>query len=409
MDIGQMLNQLFMNSGFAHIYWQQMVMLLISFVLMYLGIVKKFEPLLVVPISFGMMLTNLPATGIMYDAVSSARYQLEMAYLSGNQGAINEALHRLANTTFRDSGLLYNFYSLLQAVILPPLIFLGVGAMTDFGPLLARPSGMLMGGAAQIGIFFAFIAAVATGMFSPLEASSIAIIGGADGPTAIFLTMRLAPHLLGAVAVSAYTYMALIPVIQPPIMNLLTTDKERKVKMSQARKVSKAEKIMFPIAVTIVVVFLLPTTAPLVGMLMLGNLFKECGVVERLSKTAENDLINIVTIILALAVGGTTEGTYFLRPETLAVVVLGLVAFIIATFFGMIMGKIMYVLSGGKINPLIGSAGVSAVPIAARMSQVLGQKYDKSNHLLMHAMAPNVAGVVGSAIAAGFLLAVFGG
>lgn len=372
--------KLFNESGFASLTWQQSLMILISFVLIYLAIKKKFEPLLLLPISFGVLLANLPSTGIM----------------SGP----------LANSS-EPGGLLYYLYQGVKLGIYPSLIFLGIGAMTDFGPLIARPSSLFLGAAAQLGVVTAFIIAIALG-FSPKAAASIGIIGGADGPTAIFLTTRLAPELLPAIAIAAYSYMALIPLIQPPLMKLLTTKKEREVKMDQLREVSRLEKIVFPIVVTVLTVLLLPSVAPLIGMLMMGNLFKESGVVERLSNTAQNALINIVTIFLGTTVGATARADRFLSPETLKIIFLGLAAFAFSTIGGLLLGKLMYFLSGGKINPLIGSAGVSAVPMAARVSQVEGQKANPSNYLLMHAMGPNVAGVIGSAVAAGVLLALFG-
>ncbi|WP_045175801.1 sodium ion-translocating decarboxylase subunit beta [Anaerocellum danielii] len=371
--ITKAISDILITSGFAKITVGQAIMLGISCILMYLAIGKKFEPLLLLPIAFGMMLANLP-----------------LSFLSSHE----------------KGGLVYYLYQGVKLGIYPPLIFLGVGAMTDFGPLIARPSSLFLGAAAQFGIYFAFMVALLIG-FTPQEAASIGIIGGADGPTAIFLTTKLAPHLLGAIAIAAYSYMALIPLIQPPIMRLLTTKEERMVKMEQLREVSKLEKIVFPIAVTIIVSLLLPSVAPLIGMLMLGNLFRECGVVERLSDTAQNALINIITIFLGLSVGATATADRFLNPKTLAIIFLGLLAFIFATVGGVVFGKIMYKLSGGKINPLIGSAGVSAVPMAARVSQVVGQKENPSNFLLMHAMGPNVAGVIGSAVAAGVLLTLF--
>ena len=372
------LKTIWFDSGFAALSWQHLVIIVISCVLIYLAIVKKFEPLLLLTIAFGVLLANLPLSGLMKEEVGS------------------EA-----------GGLLYYLYLGVKKGIYPSLIFLGVGAMTDFGPLISRPSSLFLGAAAQFGIFIAFIIAGLFG-FSPQEASSIGIIGGADGPTAIYTTARLAPHLLSAIAIAAYSYMALIPIIQPPIMRLLTTEKERKVKMEQMREVSKLEKICFPIVVTIFCVLLLPSVAPLIGMLMLGNLFRESGVVERLSDTAQNALMNIVTIFLGVTVGATANAENFLKLETLAIIALGLVAFMFSTVGGLLLGKLMYKLSGGKINPLIGSAGVSAVPMAARVSQVEGQKANPSNFLLMHAMGPNVAGVIGSAVAAGILMALFG-
>ena len=369
------------DSGFAALTWQHCVMIVLSFVLIYLAIAKKFEPLLLLPIAFGMLLANLPVAGLMAEPAE------------GSEGP---------------GGLLYYLYQGVKLGIYPSLIFLGIGAMTDFGPLIARPSSLFMGAGAQFGIAAAFMIALATGLFSPQEAASIGIIGGADGPTAIFLTTRLAPNLLPAIAIAAYSYMALIPMIQPPLMRLLTTKKEREIKMEQLRDVSKLERIIFPIAVTIFCVLLLPSVAPLIGMLMLGNLFRESGVVERLSNTAQNALINIVTIFLGVTVGATANGENFLRLETIGIICLGLVAFMFSTVGGLLIGKLMCWLSGGKINPLIGSAGVSAVPMAARVSQIEGQKANPTNYLLMHAMGPNVAGVIGSAVAAGVLLALFG-
>jgi len=373
------LIKIWQQSGFTAITWESLVMLIIGFTLIYLAIVKKFEPLLLLPIAFGVILANLPLANLMAEPPSS-----------GEPG-----------------GLLYYLYLGVKKGIYPSLIFLGIGAMTDFGPLIARPSSLFMGAGAQFGIAMAFIIAVALG-FTPQEAGSIGIIGGADGPTAIYTTTRLAPHLLAPIAIAAYSYMALIPMIQPPLMRLLTTKKEREIKMEQVREVSKLEKICFPIVVTVFCVWLLPSVAPLIGMLMLGNLFRESGVVERLSNTAQNALINIVTIFLGVTVGATAEGSKFLRLETIKIICLGLVAFAFSTVGGLLIGKVMCVLSGGKINPLIGSAGVSAVPMAARVSQVEGQKANPSNFLLMHAMGPNVAGVIGSAVAAGVLLALFG-
>ncbi len=368
------------DSGFAAITVQQCIMIAVACVLVYLAIVKKFEPLLLLPIAFGVLLANLPLTGLMSAAPEGSK---------------------------DPGGLLYYLYQGVKLGIYPSLIFLGIGAMTDFGPLIARPSSLFMGAGAQFGISIAFIIAIALG-FSPQEAGSIGIIGGADGPTAIYLTTRLAPDLLPAIAIAAYSYMALIPLIQPPLMRLLTTKKEREIKMEQLREVSKLEKIIFPIAVTIFCVLLLPSVAPLIGMLMLGNLFRESGVVERLSNTAQNAMINIVTIFLGTTVGATAVGENFLRPQTLMIIGLGLTAFMFSTVGGLLIGKLMCVITKGKINPLIGSAGVSAVPMAARVSQVEGQKANPTNFLLMHAMGPNVAGVIGSAVAAGVLLALFG-
>ncbi|WP_334297133.1 sodium ion-translocating decarboxylase subunit beta [Anaerocolumna sedimenticola] len=372
------LVKLWEDSGFVALTWQSLVMIFISCVLIYLAIGKKFEPLLLLPIAFGMLLANLPLTGLMAEPASS-----------------KEA-----------GGLLYYLYMGVKKGIYPSLIFLGIGAMTDFGPLIARPSSLLIGAGAQFGIAVAFIIASVMG-FTPQEAASIGIIGGADGPTAIYLTTRLAPHLLASIAVAAYSYMALIPLIQPPLMKLLTTDKERKVKMEQLRSVSKLEKICFPIAVSVICILLLPSVAPLIGMLMLGNLFRESGVVERLSDTVQNALINIVTIFLGVTVGATAVGSEFLRPQTIGIIILGLTAFMFSTIGGLLIGKFMCWVTKGKINPLIGSAGVSAVPMAARVSQVEGQKASPGNYLLMHAMGPNVAGVIGSAVAAGILLSLF--
>ncbi|OQB14325.1 MAG: Glutaconyl-CoA decarboxylase subunit beta [Firmicutes bacterium ADurb.Bin193] len=369
------------DSGFAALTLQQLIMLSIACILIYLAIVKKFEPLLLLPIAFGVLLANLPLAGLMNEAPAGSS---------------------------EPDGLLYYLYLGVKKGVYPSLIFLGIGAMTDFGPLIARPSGLFLGAAAQFGIAVAFIVATAMG-FTPQEAASIGIIGGADGPTAIYLTTRLAPELLPAIAIAAYSYMALIPLIQPPIMRLLTTKKEREVKMEQLRDVSRLERICFPVAVTIFCVLLLPSVAPLIGMLMLGNLFKESGVVERLSETVQNALINIVTIFLGVTVGATAVAERFLKPQILMIIFLGLTAFMFSTVGGLLLGKLMCWLSGGKINPLIGSAGVSAVPMAARVSQIEGQKANPSNYLLMHAMGPNVAGVIGSAVAAGILLALFKG
>ncbi|RBP38466.1 glutaconyl-CoA decarboxylase beta subunit [Garciella nitratireducens DSM 15102] len=372
------------SMGILEITLGQIIMLLISFILLYLAIVKKFEPLLLLPISFGMLLTNLPLAGLSAEPIGTY----------GEDG-------------FQAGGLLYYLYQGVKLGIYPPLIFMGVGAMTDFGPLIANPKSILLGAAAQFGIFFVFIGAILLG-FNGAEAAAIGIIGGADGPTAIYLTSKLAPHLLGPIAVAAYSYMALVPIIQPPIMKVLTTKEERSVVMEQLRPVSKKEKIIFPILVTLLVTLILPSAATLVGMLMLGNLLKESGVTDRLSKTAQNELMNIVTIFLGITVGATATAEAFLRVDTLLILGLGLVAFSFGTAMGVIFGKIMYKLTGGKVNPLIGSAGVSAVPMAARVSQVVGQKENPSNFLLMHAMGPNVAGVIGSAVAAGLLLSIFG-
>lgn len=393
MDILSIFQNLWETSGFYLLFddWRQIVMILVACVLLYLGIVKKFEPLLLVGIAFGALLTNLPGAGLYHP-------ELWDAVIAGTKGY---------GDVLREGGLLDIFYIGVKAGVYPSLIFLGVGAMTDFGPLLANPKSLLLGAAAQLGVYCAFILAVCLGFTGP-EAASIGIIGGADGPTAIFLTTKLAPHLLGAIAIAAYSYMALIPLIQPPIMRLLTTEKERAIKMEQLRTVTKKEKIIFSIVVSIFTILLLPSVAPLIGCLMLGNLFRECGVVDRLSDTAQNALMNTVTIFLSLSVGATTVASRFLTLDTIKIVILGLLAFCFSTAGGILFGKIMCKLSGGKINPLIGSAGVSAVPMAARVSQIEGQKANPANFLLMHAMGPNVAGVIGSAIAAGFLLAVFG-
>lgn len=377
------------SSGLALLTWQNAVMLLVSCVLLYFAIAKKCEPLLLVPIAFGILLANLPGAGIMDDAVG----------LFGGE-AVNASGH------WYDSGVLRIIYAGVKSSVFPCLIFLGIGAMTDFGPLLSNPVSLLLGAAAQLGIYLAFVIAILLG-FTPREAASIGIIGGADGPTAIFLAGKLAAHLLGPIAVAAYSYMALIPFIQPPIMRLLTTKKEREVEMKQLRKVSKTEKIIFPIAVLMICALILPSVAPLLGMLMLGNLFRECGVVDRLSDTAQNALTNIVTIMLGLTVGATANGQTFLQPKTLMIIALGLFAFIGSTVGGVLFGKLLYVVTKGKINPLIGAAGVSAVPMAARVAQNEGAKAKPTNFLLMHAMGPNVAGVIGSAVAAGFLLLMF--
>ena len=407
MDIIATLEKLTMESGFAAFFtteggWKNLVMIIIAFVLLYLGIVKKFEPLLLCGIAFGCLLTNL---SYFVGLGENALYHPELweAFLDEASPYYHSYGHIMSN-----AGLLDFFYIGVKAGIYPSLIFLGVGAMTDFGPLLANPKSLLLGAAAQLGVFLAFFGAVLLGFTGP-EAASIGIIGGADGPTAIYLCTKLAPHLLGPIAIAAYSYMALIPLIQPPLMKLCTTDKMRKVKMEQAREVSKTEKIIFPIVVATFVILLLPSTAPLVGCLMLGNLFRECGVTDRLSDTAQNALMNIITIFLATSVGATMVAQNFLSIKTLAIILLGLAAFTLSTIGGLLGGVVMYKTSGGRINPLIGSAGVSAVPMAARVSQDEGRKYNKTNFLLMHAMGPNVAGVIGSAIAAGFLLSVFGG
>ena len=374
------LQEILAGSGFAALAQdpRNLIMILISFVLLYMGIGKKFEPLLLIPIAFGILLSNFPLTGLLNAPADGA-----------------------------SPGMLWVFYQGVQHAIYPSLIFLGIGAMTDFGPLIASPSSLMLGAAAQLGIFTAFLMALALG-FDPNVAASIGIIGGADGPTAILVTSRLASEYLPAIAIAAYSYMALIPMIQPPLMKLLTTEKERKIKMEQLRPVSKTEKIIFPIAVATVVILLIPDTAPLIGMLMLGNLFRECGLTDRLSDTAQNALCNIVTIFLGLSVGCKAVAATFLTWDTIKIIILGLIAFMFSTVGGLIFGKIMCKLTGGKVNPLIGSAGVSAVPMAARVSQTVGQKANPANFLLMHAMGPNVAGVIGSAVAAGFLLKVFG-
>ena len=405
MDILETLKTLWEGSGFHSFLvdggWKNLIMILVSCVLLYLGIKKKFEPLLLVGIAFGCLLVNL--SYFVGGGTADALYHVDLWYNFLN--AEHPDYHSYG-AIMAHGGLLDILYIGVKAGIYPSLIFMGVGAMTDFGPLISNPKSLLLGAAAQMGVFLAFFGAVCIG-FTGQEAASIGIIGGADGPTAIFLTTKLAPHLLGPIAIAAYSYMALIPMIQPPIMKLLTTEKERKVKMEQARQVSKTEKIIFPIIVAMFVILLLPSTAPLVGCLMLGNLWRECGVTERLSDTVQNALMNIVTVFLGISVGATTAANRFLSLETIKIIFLGLAAFCFSTVGGLLVGKIMYKLSGGKINPLIGSAGVSAVPMAARVSQIEGQKANPSNFLLMHALGPNVAGVIGSAIAAGFLLAVF--
>lgn len=404
------------DSGFLRMTWQNGLMILLSFVLFYLAIVKQYEPLLMLPIAFGMLLTNLPNAGL---------YHAELWDPSKNPYFAPEYIEQGANVlvqftketsldygrVLHDGGLLDMLYLGVKLGIYPPIIFLGIGAMTDFGPLIANPKSFLLGAAAQGGIFFTFLGACLlnlTGVadFTLKEAASIAIIGGADGPTAIYLTSKLAPQLLGPIAVAAYSYMALVPVIQPPIMKALTTKKEREVKMGQLREVSKLEKVVFPIAVTVIVSLIVPSAAPLVGILMFGNLMKESGVCGRLVNTAQNELMNIITIFLGVTVGATAVADNFLSPKTLFIIALGLIAFCLGTACGVLLGKLMYLLSGGKINPLIGSAGVSAVPMAARVSQKVGAQTNPSNFLLMHAMGPNVAGVIGSAVAAGVLLSV---
>jgi oxaloacetate decarboxylase beta subunit len=387
INFGDIFGNLFKNMGFVQGDWQNYVMLLISFVLMYLAIVKKFEPMLLLPIAFGMFLINIPG----------AESVLWGTYPEGKTGYED----------VENRGLLWYLYFGVEKVIYPPLIFLGIGAMTDFGPLIANPKSMLIGAGAQLGIFVAFILASVLG-FSAASAASIAIIGGADGPTAIMVTSKLSPDLISAIAIAAYSYMALIPIIQKPLMRALTTKKERAIRMKPLRQVSKIEKILFPIVVTLVVGIILPDSIALLGMLMLGNLFKESGVVDRLSTQAQNGLMNTITIFLGIAVGCKAKGVVFLSTETLAIIAIGLFAFVIGTIGGLLVAKIMCKVTKGQINPLIGSAGVSAVPMAARISEDVGREYDPQNHLLMHAMGPNVAGVIGSAIAAGVLLAFFG-
>ena len=383
MDILGILKGFWESSGLAVLTWREGVMILVSFVLLYLAIAKKFEPLLLLPIAFGILLANLPGAGLMDDPTG---------IIDPLSTTIREGAH------WYDIGILRLIYAGVKSSIFPCLIFMGVGAMTDFGPLLANPMSLLLGAAAQLGIYVAFTIAILLG-FTPQEAAAIGIIGGADGPTAIFLASKLAAHLLAPIAVAAYSYMALIPIIQPPIMKLLTTKKERSVEMKQLRTVSKTEKIIFPVVVLVICAFMLPSVAPLIGMFMLGNLFRESGVVERLSDTAQNALTNIVTILLGVTVGATANGQTFLSKQTIFIIILGLTAFCFSTAGGVLLGK---------LNPLIGSAGVSAVPMAARVSQVEGRKANPTNFLLMHAMGPNVAGVIGSAVAAGFLLLLFG-
>jgi oxaloacetate decarboxylase beta subunit len=414
MDINfaEALKGLALSTGFVTITWQQMVMLGISFILLYLAMVKQFEPLLLLPIAFGMLIVNLPiaaGSGLMDGPVDTLRLMNNPGELANGEHLmeVTDGLNYLyLGLKTKAGGLLYYLYQGVKLGIYPPLIFMGVGAMTDFGPLIANPKTFLLGAAAQLGIFFVFITALLLG-FDVKEAASTGIIGGADGPTALYLTAKLAPHLLGPIAVAAYSYMALVPIIQPPIMRFLTTKEMRMVQMDQLREVSKTERIIFPVATTIVVVLLLPDAAPLIGMLMLGNLFRESGVVARLSDTAQNAMINIVTICLGVTVGATATAQTFLDPKTLKIIIMGLVAFGIGTAGGVLLGVLMYYASGKKVNPLIGSAGVSAVPMAARVSQVVGQKENPRNFLLMHAMGPNVAGVIGSAVAAGVLLNLF--
>ncbi len=460
------------ESGFARLFnfenggWKNLVMIGVACVLMYLAIKKQYEPLLLLPIAFGMLLVNLPLGGVMDPQQNSLvpfTQDEQIAYISGtyeqvypvylteidigndDKNVVTKEINGIEYTVyqsgddfykvvedqdgnrqyvipqwqhFEQGGLFWYLYQGVKFGIYPPLIFLGIGCMTDFGPLLSNPKSFLLGAAAQLGIFSTFFGANLFGLlpfaeswdiaFTNQEAASIAIIGGADGPTAIYLTSKLAPHLLGAIAVAAYSYMALVPIIQPPIMRALTTKKERAVVMTQLRTVSKTEKILFPIFVTAICVLLLPSAAPLIGMLMLGNLFRESGVVERITKTAQNELMNIITILLGVTVGATANANTFLQPKTLLIICLGLIAFSLGTAGGVLLGKVMYLFSGGKVNPLIGSAGVSAVPMAARVAQKEGQRENPGNFLLMHAMGPNVAGVIGSAVAAGVLLSLYG-
>ncbi|MCL2058873.1 MAG: sodium ion-translocating decarboxylase subunit beta [Oscillospiraceae bacterium] len=423
------------DSGFAAIDYKTIIMLVVACVLLYLAIVREYEPLLLLPIAFGMFLANIPLSGLgilpkdatyfvasitnFSDILKMTDRDMILAELA-KYGPIPESLAyiqtqelpvllRSLNSIYNDStGIMSYIYKGIEFGIFPPLIFLGIGAMTDFGPLIANPKSLLLGATAQLGIFLALTGAMAMGMYTWQEAASIGIIGGADGPTAIYLTSKLAPHLLGSIAIAAYSYMALVPIIQPPIMKLLTTKSEREIVMKQLRPVSKVEKVLFPLVSTLLVSLLLPSAAPLVGMLMLGNLLKESGVVERIHKTAQNELINIVTIFLGISVGATAKSTVFLTPKTLGIIALGLVAFSFGTAGGVLFAKLMNLFVKDKVNPLIGSAGVSAVPMAARVSQRVGQEANPSNYLLMHAMGPNVAGVIGSAIAAGILLSLFG-
>ena len=395
--------KLFTNNG--EVDWtkagQYLIMYAIVGILFYLAIVKKFEPLLLLPIAFGMLLANLPGANLIHTEFFFDEY-----YTAELSEGAHVSLWRVLQEVVNNGGLLDFLYLGVKFGIYPSLIFLGVGAMTDFSPLIANPKSLLMGAGAQLGVFAAFFGALF--MFTPAEAGAIGIIGGADGPTAILVTKTLAPHLLGAIAIAAYSYMALIPIIQPPFMRLLTTKKERAIKMTTLRPVSKVERVVFPIVVTLVVTMIVPDAAPLVGFLMLGNLFTVCGVTDRLSKTAQNELCNIVTILLGVSVGATANAENFLKPETIYIIGLGLCAFILSTCGGLLTGKFMCWITKGKINPLIGSAGVSAVPMAARVSQTVGQKEDPSNFLLMHAMGPNVAGVIGSAVAAGVFLSWIG-
>ena len=427
---------LLQDSGFAALDYKSLIMLCVAGFMIYLAIVREYEPLLLLPIAFGMLVANMPLSGMgvlpkdamgfieaipnFADILKMGDRESIMAALTAN-GPLPDSLRYLMsdslpqllrnlNTLYNDStGLISYLYKGIQFGIFPPLIFLGVGAMTDFGPLIANPKSLLLGAAAQLGIFMAFTGAMALGLYSPQEASSIAIIGGADGPTAIYLTSKLAPHLLGSIAIAAYSYMALVPIIQPPIMKALTTKKERLIEMKQLRHVSKTEKVLFPLLVTLLVSLLLPSAAPLVGMLMFGNLMRESGVVDRITKAAQNELMNIVTIFLGISVGATAKAAVFLTPKTLGIIALGLVAFAFGTAGGVLFAKLLnLIFTKDKVNPLIGSAGVSAVPMAARVSQRVGQEANPTNYLLMHAMGPNVAGVIGSAVAAGILLSLFG-
>ena len=429
-DLWQSIVDLWNDSGLAQLMnfqnggWKNLIMIGISCVLIYLAVKKGFEPLLLLPIAFGMLLVNLPLGGIMNPQANSL-VPLTQEELTHYAAGIMDQSYPVFEMNgvlywqhFEQGGLMWYLYQGVKFGIYPPLIFLGIGCMTDFGPLISNPKSFLLGAAAQLGIFITFFGARALNLlpfaeewgvnFNNQQAASIGIIGGADGPTAIYLTSKLAPELLGAIAVAAYSYMALVPIIQPPIMRALTTKKERSVVMKQLRPVSKTEKILFPIFVTAICVLLLPSAAPLIGMLMMGNLFRESGVVDRLSKTAQNELMNIITILLGVTVGATANANTFLQPTTLLIIALGLIAFCVGTAGGVLFGKLLYIATKGKVNPLIGSAGVSAVPMAARVSQKVGQQENPGNFLLMHAMGPNVAGVIGSAVAAGILLSLFG-
>ena len=405
MNVGETLKELWGTSGFANFTWQNIVMILIAFVLLFLAIKKKFEPLLLVGIAFGILLTNLPV-GNISDSIFHADWWTGQGWEGGISPAMDPEGHINYTYILQNGGLLDILYIGVKTGVYPCLIFIGVGAMTDFGPLIADPKSLLLGAAAQGGIYIVFFFACLMG-FSGGEAASISIIAGADGPTAIWLTKSLAPHLLAPIAVAAYSYMALIPLIQPPLMKLLTTPKERIVMMKPSRPVTKREKVLFPIIVTLLTCLVLPSVAPLLGCLMFGNLLRETGVTARLSDTASNALMNIVTLFLGISVGATAIGSNFLSLQTIEIIVLGLAGFVFATVCGLLLGKLLYLVSRGKVNPLIGSAGVSAVPMAARVSNQVGLKYNSSNYLLMQAMGPNVAGVIGSAVAAGFLMAVF--